>query len=93
MSHLSPEIQQRFLARGLSAKDTLSASKHLVECELCRSTLVAQRSNRPDSLIESILQEEALASEHPSVDLIAAYVDGDVEPKERQTLEEHLCSA
>jgi predicted anti-sigma-YlaC factor YlaD len=90
MSHLSPEIQQRFLARGLSANDMLRASKHLVECELCRSTLVAQRSNRPDSLIESILQEEALASEHPSIDLIAAYVDGDVEPKERQTLEEHL---
>jgi anti-sigma factor RsiW len=89
MAHLSEEIQHRFLARLLSPEETLYVIKHLRECDDCRERLLAVRSTKASSLVDSILPEKP-EEEHPSADSLGAYLDDDLAGPDKTDLEEHL---
>ena len=89
MTHLSPQIQHRFLARLLSPEETLDVVKHLRECDACREMLLALRSDKPGSLLDTILPEVS-DEEHPSADSLGAYLDGDLSGPDKADLDEHL---
>ena len=89
MAHLSTQLQERFLARALSPRETVAAAEHLRECESCRQSLMALRSRKPGSLVEQILPGTQ-PEEHSSADLLAAYVDNDLSSNDRALLEKHL---
>jgi anti-sigma factor RsiW len=89
MDHLSPQLQHRFLARLLSPEETLEVIKHLRECDICREKLSALRSNKPGSVVDTILPVMP-AEDHPSADSLGAYLDDDPSHSDKADLEEHL---
>jgi hypothetical protein len=89
MAHLSPQLQHRFLARLLTPEETLAVIQHLRECDACRESLSVLRSNKPGSLLDTILPEIP-AEEHPSADALAAYLDDDQHRLDKTDVEEHL---
>lgn len=89
MAHLSPQLQHRFLARLLSPEETLAVVRHLRECDSCREKLLALRSDKPSSLLDTVLPDVS-DEEHPSGDSLGAYLDDDLTHSDKADLEEHL---
>lgn len=89
MDHLSLQLQHRFLARLLSPEETLEVIRHLRECDVCREKLSALRSNKPGSVVDTILPEIPVEG-HPSADSLGAYLDEDLSRPDKADLEEHL---
>jgi hypothetical protein len=89
MAHLSQALQQRLLARALSAEEMLAAIKHLRGCQACRDSLSGLRSQTGSSLADQVLPGHS-QDEHPSPDLLAAYVDNELDPSARGSLEAHI---
>ena len=89
MAHLSPQLQHRFLARLLSPEETLDVVRHLRECDACREELLALRSDKPSSVLDTILPDIS-DEEHPSADTLGAYLDGALSGPDKADLDEHL---
>jgi len=89
MAHLSPQTQQRFLARALDRREIVAATEHLRECESCRESATVLRRSRPGSLLEQVLPGTSI-EDHPQEDLLVAFVDSDVTPADRSFLESHF---
>jgi hypothetical protein len=82
MAHLSPQTQQRSLARALDRREIVAATEHLRECESCRENATVLRRSRPGSLLEQVLPGTSI-EDHPQEDLLVAFVDSDVTPADR----------
>jgi len=91
MDHFSTQMGQRFLAKALDHQKLMAATQHLRECQSCRDNIIALRRSRQDSLLEQILPV-TLTEEHPSQDLLAAFVDNDLTPPDRGFIENHVAA-
>lgn len=89
MAHLTEQLQRGLLARSLSPTESIAAVEHIRSCDLCRHDLIALRSNQGGSLADQILPV-APSEQHPSDDLLAAYVDNNLEPLQKAHIEGHL---
>jgi hypothetical protein len=89
MDHFSTQMQKRLLDRALKRPELAAATEHLRECESCREDLIALRRSRPDSLSEQILPGTRI-EDHPSEDLLAAFVDNDLPAEDRALVEGHI---
>jgi hypothetical protein len=88
MDHISTQMG-RFLAGAFDQQKLISSTQDLWDCQSCRETLNANRQTRPDSLLELFLPEIP-AEDHPSAELLLAFVDGDLMPADRPFLKNHL---
>jgi hypothetical protein len=91
MAHLSPQTQQRFLGRAMDPQEVLTVTLHLREYASCRERLTVLRSGVTGSLVEQILAEAPI-EDHPSQDLLAAFVDNDLAQADRTVVENHLAT-
>jgi anti-sigma factor RsiW len=94
--HLSPEEMTAYQRRRLAPGDLLRVDDHLARCETCRGRLGgAERLGRAVGAIRADLESAVEPFEHPALEPIAAYVDGDLEEVERELIESHLavCSS
>jgi predicted anti-sigma-YlaC factor YlaD len=89
MDHLSTQMQRRLLGRALKRREMVAATQHLRECESCREDLIALRQRGPGSLLEQILPETRIG-DHPSEDLLAAFVDNDIASEDHAFVEDHI---
>jgi hypothetical protein len=89
MAHLTEQLRRGLLARSLSPAETIAAVEHIRSCDLCRQDLIALRSNKRGSVADQILPL-APSEQHPADDLLAAYVDNDLEPPQKAYIEGHL---
>jgi Putative zinc-finger len=89
MDHFSTQMRQRLLDRALKRREIAAAIQHLRECESCREDLIALRQSRSDSLLEQVLPETPI-EDHPSEDLLAAFVDNDLTAEDRAFVEDHV---
>lgn len=89
MAHLTEQLRRGLLARSLSPTESIAAVEHIRSCDLCRQDLIALRSNKRGSVADQILPL-APSEQHPSDDLLAAYVDNDLEPPQKAYIEGHL---
>jgi predicted anti-sigma-YlaC factor YlaD len=89
MHHLSAQIVHRFLARALKQREVVAATQHLRVCASCRENAIVLRRNRRASLPEQILPETS-AGDHPSEDLLSAFVDDDLKATDRVYVKDHL---
>ncbi|MBV8100467.1 MAG: zf-HC2 domain-containing protein [Verrucomicrobia bacterium] len=89
MAHLTEQLRRGFLARSLSPTESIAAIEHLRSCDLCRNDLIALRANERDSVDDQILPVSP-GEQHPSDDLLAAYVDNDLEPLQEAHVKDHL---
>jgi predicted anti-sigma-YlaC factor YlaD len=88
MNHLSAEIIHRFLARALKPREILAATQHLRVCESCRQKAIVLRQTRPVSLSQQILTSSS-TEDHPSADLLIAFVDDDLKPIDCEFIQNH----
>jgi hypothetical protein len=89
MAHLTEQLRRGLLARSLSPTESLAAVEHIRSCDLCRHDLIALRSNKRGSVADQILPVGP-SEQHPSDDLLAAYVDNNLEPLQKADIEGHL---
>jgi hypothetical protein len=95
--HLNQNQIEDYAGRKLSSAELLSLSDHLVECAECRQQI--QKALGGDLNFLALRSEvfgtepEVVAAEahmHPTVDRMAAYVDGVLADEELQVVEDHL---
>jgi len=97
LTHLNQNQVEDYARHKLSAAELLSLSDHLVECPDCRQqiekalggdlTFFALRSEVLGTEAEVVGPE---AHTHPTLDRMAAYVDGVLAGEELQVVEDHL---
>ena len=95
--HLNQNQIEDYAGRKLSAAELLSLSDHLVECIPCRQQIEKAQGGDLNffALRSEVFGAEpevvaAAAHMHPTVDRMAAYVDGGLAGEELQVVEDHL---
>jgi hypothetical protein len=89
MDHISAQIGQRSPAKALDRQKQTPATGDLWECESCCANLTASNQTKPNSLLDLFLAEIP-AEDHPSAELLLAFVDEELMPADRPFLKSHL---
>lgn len=91
LSHLSATMIEQYRQRTLSAAELLAVDDHIAACQECRLQLAAAVPAATG--VQATIAGPALAGEeafHLPREQLAAYVDGQIEPVEREIAEGHL---
>jgi hypothetical protein len=89
--HLTQDHLLRYRERRLEPLELLEADEHLAECDVCRGALLA-----PDMLAtvgaacRKSLESRPIEAFHPDGLQLAAYLDGTLDPVDREILDAHL---
>lgn len=90
-AHLTSDELEGYLSGACPAEALLRLDDHLAACEACRRHLdTAGRISTGIEELRESLSVESVSVEHPTMDEIAAYVDGAADDVERETIEAHL---
>ncbi len=89
--HLSEQDLEQYLRRALSPDELLASDDHLAQCGFCSGRLQERDEARGALVSATTAFQEALAKpEHLRYEQLAAYVDGELNPADRQRIEAHL---
>ena len=89
--HLSSEEMAAYQQRMLAPGDLLRVDDHLAHCETCRGQVGgAERLGRAVDAIRDDLAKGVEPFEHPALEQMATYVDGELDDVERELIESHL---
>lgn len=86
--HPSPELLARYRDGALTAEELLAVDDHLVACHECQERGRTDMRIPPSSL-DAALRGTALDA-HPEFETLESYVDGDLDPIQREIVEAHL---
>jgi predicted anti-sigma-YlaC factor YlaD len=89
--HLSEQLIDGYRRRALPPMDLLEADDHLAECENCRRRL--DKEPCAQEFTRSLrLELESTGPAHLAYERLEAYVDGALDPVDREIVEGHLMS-
>lgn len=94
MKHLDAETLRSYRAKRLPPAGLLAADEHLALCDECREGLLGDGdAAAADSLIDALtLGENNDEDEHLPYDILEAWTDGKLSPREHRTASAHLQS-
>jgi hypothetical protein len=98
MKHLDAETLRSYRAKRLPPTGLLAADEHLASCGQCRGSLIGgEDGSAADSIIDALTTDEMGGEagdeeEHLSYDILEAWTDGKLSPREHRAASAHLQS-
>ncbi|MGH9916473.1 MAG: anti-sigma factor family protein, partial [Pyrinomonadaceae bacterium] len=89
--HFSSKLIERFRGREVSPEDLTVAESHLGQCEMCRQQLA--EAMRVQMGVQAVMADLAVAleeSNHPAIDLLANYIEDELDDVESENIKTHL---
>jgi anti-sigma factor RsiW len=86
--HPSPELLARYRDGALTAEELLAVDDHLVGCKVCQERGRTDMRMQPSSL-DVAMRGTALEA-HPDFESLESYIDGGLDPIQREIVEAHL---